>query len=703
MASPYQQQVRQRKLLYIGLIVVLFSAAWVWRQTVVAAQAERLAIGEVSRGEVDLTSSVIRLGLTGSRGVVTCFLWNYAIDAQKKNKWNELERAVNSLTKLQPHFITPWLFQSWNLSYNVSVESDRIRDKYFYISRGVELLGRGERQNRNHPDLRWHVGNTIQHKIYKSDETNYLRSLFQLSMIPPNDRDPARFWIQTDTGPEFNYAEFKSFLEENPQLVRRLREGMNKDTLREKKRLFEAATPDAVVRFLEENYQVPSIYKPRVLPAYVPAHARGWQRKPGRPDELLAGEERFPVLPPPRDTEKFDPDALTWEANLRDEHDGYLIAHAWFCYSQEALPLPGELPGSSVEITDRTRNRRPKHMTTLIFRNYPAQARRFHAERLQEEGWFDSEPWDASDWFQDIKDTNLAGAAVKAGGGREWSELAWRRAFRAWEDHGLENKLLFKSQGEEKRTRDLSERFARRNRLEPHTAPPPLSESDMSASDREEYQAAKYMFEYNFYRQVSHFAHHLNRSFVESKPVTVACRKLFSRADQLNLAGETVAALNTYRRPIKHPAWADSGEMSPLEAWRELVLGTKEGKGNLEFRRDYSNQETSAEIQIRYMTLLNRQDGRVLKRQLSEMAPLVPLLPRLTTDTFRAPIFQGPFDVPDYKGIPLVGDDAMDSSMDRMNLPSRRVIRETPRPTPEDQMMMGKDKGKGPPPKPQPR
>src|SRR5262245_58004026 len=112
MASPYQQQVRQRKFLYLGLILVLFTVSWVWRQGVINVLADRLAIREQSRGEVELTGAVVRLGLTGSRGLATCVLWANAVEKQKKNQWNELEVLVRSLTKLQPHFITPWLFQS---------------------------------------------------------------------------------------------------------------------------------------------------------------------------------------------------------------------------------------------------------------------------------------------------------------------------------------------------------------------------------------------------------------------------------------------------------------------------------------------------------------------------------------------------------------------------------------------------------------
>src|SRR5436190_1864032 len=180
MASPYQQQAFQRKLTYGGLILVLLTASWGWRRIDwsvlglpvrgIDAQAAELSIREQSRGEVELTGAFVRLGLIGSRGLATCVLWSAAIEKQKKNQWNELEVIVRSLTKLQPHFVTPWLFQSWNLSYNVSVEADRVADKYFYITRGVDLLARGERQNRDHPDLRWSIGFFTQHKVGQSDE-----------------------------------------------------------------------------------------------------------------------------------------------------------------------------------------------------------------------------------------------------------------------------------------------------------------------------------------------------------------------------------------------------------------------------------------------------------------------------------------------------------------------------------------------------
>jgi hypothetical protein len=682
MASPFQQQARQRKFLYLGLIVALFTLSLVWRRTVVADQARELAIREESRGEVEFTGAVVRLGLTGSRGVAICILWSRAMEKQKKNQWNELEVIVRALTKLQPHFTTPWLFQSWNLAYNVSVESDRIGDKYFYITRGIELLAEGERQNRNHPDLRWSLGFYLQHKICQSDETNYHRSLFHLSMIPPNERDPARFWKQTDEGPVFNWVEFHKFVLEHPQLIRRLRNGLARTNLYEKRQQFTCETPEAVVQFLDDNFHVPSMYR-FTPPPGVPAAQRLWD--PNKKDDLLLPAERFPILPPRHDS-PFDATALSDESTLRDDIDGYAAAHAWFCYAQEPLPEPGKLPGSSVPIKDRTRQRRPKHMATLIFRNYPAQGRRFMAERLQQEGWFDDEGWDISEWFEQARDASVAGREVKVGGGIKWSEEAWKRAHAAWEKNGRENHLVI-SVAEEENIRDDATRFAARYGRQLGQPPPAVREEELSPEEKRQYDAAKFLFEYDFYRRLTNFAHHYNRAFMESHPETVACRKMFYKAEQLNLAGSPTAALNVYQTAVDVPAWRDlagkraerekvpARNLNPLEAWREVLLGNKE------FRRDPNTQELTAEYQIRYLLVYNRFDGKKLKEDLGRMAAVLPLVPKFTQDMFRPPVFEGPFDIEDSEGYPLIEEHYKDITMDRLRFPRKRVT-STPAKTP---------------------
>ena len=107
MAASFQQQSRVRKLTYFGLIAVIFTVTVVFRSKFIVPQAQALEIREESIGEVELTGSAVRLLLTGSRGFAVCVLWNTAIDKQMRHEWNEMEIVVNSITKLQPHFVTP--------------------------------------------------------------------------------------------------------------------------------------------------------------------------------------------------------------------------------------------------------------------------------------------------------------------------------------------------------------------------------------------------------------------------------------------------------------------------------------------------------------------------------------------------------------------------------------------------------------------
>ena len=525
-----------RKVGYMVLIVYLFTWTLAWRRYVVDAAAAQLAVREQSRGDVHLTGSLVRLSLGGFRGVTTCYLWNLAMDKQMKNQLNELEVIVGWLTELQPHFNTPWLFQSWNLAYNVSNKTDRINDKYFYVSRGVRLLADGERQNHDDPDLRFELGSTYQHKICQSDETNVHRSLFQLSLIPPNERDPARFRARPGSRQTIDVHEFLEFAKKHPQLVRRLREGIHKDTASEQRYEFTCSTPAAVVQFLADNYRVPSLY-PEGRPT---PPGEKWAENPNEkpdPDPL----ERYPVLPPYRERPSpsqhfFDPydqfqaydgspggdltDVAPFKGLELDSWDGYVAARAWYSYSQEPIPDADELPGSVKDITDPVHQKKPRRMTTLIFRHYPAQAQSYMAERLEEEGWYDDEGWSLKgpEWYPHD---------FFVGAGRKWAQDAWAEAFKMWDAHGRRNHLMLSPEDERQR-KELAEKYWKDKRMP--KGMPPGSEDSRDAAIRDEWRAARYMTDYDLYRHVSNFASHLNRSFVEQNPEAVTARKLFYQA-----------------------------------------------------------------------------------------------------------------------------------------------------------------------------
>src|SRR5688572_9838342 len=105
MANPYQQQIFQRKLIYIVLIVALLAVAWGFRTYAVEPRAKDLGLVEESRGEVELLGAAARTALTGMRGFAICVLWMEAQDQQKKNQLTSLERTVHQVTRLQPHLV----------------------------------------------------------------------------------------------------------------------------------------------------------------------------------------------------------------------------------------------------------------------------------------------------------------------------------------------------------------------------------------------------------------------------------------------------------------------------------------------------------------------------------------------------------------------------------------------------------------------
>ncbi len=622
-----------RQTIYGVLILVLLTGSFFWRRNLVEAQANELAVREESHGDLEMSGSILRLTLTGSQGLATCILWMTAIETEKKNQWSELEYQVRWLTRLQPHFITPWLFQSWKLAYNVSVESDRVSDKYFYITRGIQLLAEGELQNRDNPDIRSAIGFYTQHKITGADETNVHRSLLQLSCIPPNERDPARFRVGSTQ--EFNWVEFEKFCTEHPRLARRLREGLRREAKQDEERQFTCKRAEDVVQFLTDNWRVPSVFVD-VMPT--PGDS-AW--RPQVQDVRKSYEDRFPVLPPPRNADEIKPQKpfqatdswkeLTAESVLGDDVDGYAVARAWYGYAQEPIPDPDDfVPGATKEPEPghRGRLRKPRYMATVLFRGQPALTQTHLSEGLQQEGWFDEAPWLITSWFPG--DRFSTGPAEVSIAREHSSAKAWKDADEMWRKHGEANHLKFRTPEEEANTLKLAEEYWKAEGMPPNSGvrrpgpdPDPKFQmthnqrekalreqykrylATLSQQERDRYQAARFLQEYNIYRRMSNFPHHLMRSRVEAEPDTVLARRRLFEADSYRLQASYDRALATYHRP------------DAIALWIKVL------NKNPEYRDDKFIQESTFEIQLRYLDLINKEWGWRLKREVTGLTSLM--------------------------------------------------------------------------------
>jgi hypothetical protein len=169
--NPLQRAAVIRKVWYLAAVLCLFTLSMFWRgiipiplagtaraaegRTAVQRVADTLSantilnksraldLRELEQGEAELTGNMVQVAAVGLRGPAITYMWYQIMDYQKRNDFHKMEPLINWVTRLQPHFLTPWLYQSWNISYNVSVEMQGSGDMYHYIARGISLLAEG--------------------------------------------------------------------------------------------------------------------------------------------------------------------------------------------------------------------------------------------------------------------------------------------------------------------------------------------------------------------------------------------------------------------------------------------------------------------------------------------------------------------------------------------------------------------------------
>src|SRR3972149_5854926 len=144
------------------------------------AQArQRAGLSQTQLGEIDPTSETIKLATFGLRGVAALVLWEKANDYKMKEDWANFGAPLNQIIKVQPHFISVWIHQAWNMSYNVSVEFDDYHERYRWGIKGINYLKQGILYNKSEPGLLWETAWVISQKIGRADEHKQYRRLFK--------------------------------------------------------------------------------------------------------------------------------------------------------------------------------------------------------------------------------------------------------------------------------------------------------------------------------------------------------------------------------------------------------------------------------------------------------------------------------------------------------------------------------------------
>ena len=652
---------------------------WLARKTILS-QARRTELRELEQGDPELAGSAIRLAMLGSRGFAVTALWLAAIEKQKRNDFHEFELLVQTVTKLQPNFITPWIFQSWNITYNVSVEQDKLNDMYYYIARGIELLAEGERRNRRSPDMRYQIAFYYQNKFAVSDKVRTLRCLFQLSCMPPAERDPDTNGLVNPRDGSVDLVAFRAFCEKYPHLVRRLREQLN------------CKTPKDVLDFLRDNKQVPTRYK--------------------NATELADATAQFPVIPPRLDETQSE---IKPDDPMDDSSSAFHVARAWYAYSMVLLPpnpkfpagdeyagAPMPAPAPTPGEYDPFKYRVPRLPMLIIFRQGAPRAQTYQAEMEQKEGWFDDDGWRLG-WPGDWRDRPAVtpeqqawkkaaefwwpitggdqqwfpGQDVVVGKSHPWSKREWEKSSAMWLKHGEEYGLSIPAE----RLAGLKAIAGDVNSLPADPTP----EQQQDAALMKRYRATAALYFYQSHRHVTNFPSFLATAQAEAQDKTIQARKILWQASQARQAANKLQAIALYRDGLAR--W--KGVLADNPDFHRNERTDKGEEETYEYELEYLQliAQDLREVRVRALEEFQKDFRKRFEKSLPGLGALVPVvlppseIPRDLRDAANASAaerFFSPFEGFARDGLPWVRNDIKETVRGRMGTRAQQPQAPTP-------------------------
>ena len=171
---------------------------------ILAERSLRNARAAASRG-ISETSWVryVMVGLGGFRGIISEVLWIRATTLQEEGRYFELVQLADWITALDPRAAEAWVFNAWNLSYNVPAMLPDHRSRLNWVRAGIDLLkDKAIPANPDNPRLYRELGWLYQNKVGSDDDP--AASLYKLALAKEfSDRDAV---IGTDADAKLDAA-----------------------------------------------------------------------------------------------------------------------------------------------------------------------------------------------------------------------------------------------------------------------------------------------------------------------------------------------------------------------------------------------------------------------------------------------------------------------------------------------------------------
>ena len=85
-------------------------------------------------------TSVLTLSLGGLRAPVVAYLWIRAEDLKQEGRHFDAVQTAQMICRMMPHFPGVWDFHSWNLAWNISVQTHTPEERWQWVHNGLRLL-----------------------------------------------------------------------------------------------------------------------------------------------------------------------------------------------------------------------------------------------------------------------------------------------------------------------------------------------------------------------------------------------------------------------------------------------------------------------------------------------------------------------------------------------------------------------------------
>ena len=113
------------------------------------------------------------LVLGGFRGPLVMGLWIKAENEKHEQRWWDVKTYHEIIAHLQPNFPSVYVFNAWNLSYNLSVQWHELANKYLWVLDGARYAQKGTWINPESPDIMFQLADIYDQKLGRSNPERY--------------------------------------------------------------------------------------------------------------------------------------------------------------------------------------------------------------------------------------------------------------------------------------------------------------------------------------------------------------------------------------------------------------------------------------------------------------------------------------------------------------------------------------------------